>query len=188
MTHPSTSDLALFAGQDLGWFARLRVARHVAGCEACRDEVQAFASVAENLAELQQLPAISWNRLEAEMKANIHLGLAAGECVRNEAPVGMFALFSNTRTLTACACAMALLVAGLYLQLPTPPAPQMAGKGSAILRTTAHGIELDQGGQTLTLLHEDSGDVTYSVGAQGSMRAGYVDADGHVTINDVYVQ
>jgi hypothetical protein len=188
MTHPSTSDLALFAGQDLGWFARWRVARHVAGCGQCRDEVRAFASVCENLTELQQLPAISWHRLEAEMKANIHLGLAAGECVRNDAPAGALAWFSNTRTLTACACAMALLVAGLYLQLPTPPAPQIAAKGSAILRSTAHGIELDQGGQTLTLLQDDSANVTYSAGAQGSMRAGYVDADGHVTINDVYVQ
>jgi hypothetical protein len=34
------------------------------------------------LPELAATPEISWNRLAAEMKANIRLGLAAGECVR----------------------------------------------------------------------------------------------------------
>lgn len=188
MTHPGPSELALYAGQDLGWFSRRRVARHLAGCRECRDEVQAFAAVSGSLAELSELPAIAWNRLASEMKANIRLGLAAGECVRGDAPAGPLAWVSNTRALTACACAMALLVAGLYLQRPAPPAAPATANGSAILRTTAHGIELDQGGQTLSLLHEESGNVTYSAGAQGSMRAGYVDADGHVTINDVYVQ
>jgi hypothetical protein len=187
MTHPTQSDLALYAGQDLGWFSRRRVARHLAGCRECRDEVQAFAEVSGSLADLSELPAISWNRLASEMKANIRLGLSAGECVRSDAPSGPLAWISNARALTACAGVMAMLVAGLYLQRPTPPAAPVAN-GSAILRTTAHGIELDQGGQTLSLLHEESGSVTYSAGAQGSMRAGYVDADGHVTINDVYVQ
>ena len=188
MTHPSPSDLALYAGQDLGWFARRRVARHLAGCRECRNEVQAFTAVSESLAELHALPDIPWNRLAAEMKANIHLGLAAGECVRGDGPVGPLGWLSGTRTLTACACAMALLVAGLYLQRPAPTVPPAAVNGSAVLRTTAHGIELDQGGQTLSLLHEDSRSVAYSAGAQGSMRADYVDANGQVTINDVYVQ
>ncbi|MGA2136186.1 MAG: hypothetical protein ABSH50_28175 [Bryobacteraceae bacterium] len=188
MTHPSQSDLALYAGSDLGWLGRQRVARHLAGCRECRGEVQAFAAVSQSLTELNTLPEISWNRLAGEMKANIRLGLAAGECVREGSPSGPLSWLSNARALTACACGMALLVAGLYLQRPAPPAAPIAANGSAILRTTANGIELDQGGETLSLIHEQSGSVTYSAGAQGSMRAGYVDADGHVTINDVYVQ
>ena len=84
---------------------------------------------------------------------------------------------------------MALLTAGLFLERPTPPAPPAIASDGAVLRATASGIELNQGGQTLSLLHVRSGDVTYSAGAQGSMRAGYVDADtGNVTINNLYVQ
>ena len=192
MRHPNQSILALYAGQDLGWFTRWRTERHLAHCRECRDEVRAFESARDNLVALQELPAISWNRLAAEMKANIRLGLAAGECVRGErttGPLAWLGMLSGAHALTACASVMALVAAGLILQRPTPPAaPAIAGE-SAVLRATANGIELNQGGQTLTLLHLRSGDVTYSAGAQGSMRAGYVDsATGNVTINNLYVQ
>jgi hypothetical protein len=186
MTHPSQSTLALYAGQDLGWFARWRTQRHVAECRECRIEVRAFGSASEELASLNELPAIAWNRMAAEMKANIRLGLAAGECVRTgPAP---FAWLSGARALTACASIIALVATGLLLQRPAPAPPQIA-TGSAVLRATANGIELNQGGQTLSLLHVPSGNVSYSAGAQGSMRAGYVDSDtGNVTIDNVYVQ
>ena len=192
MTHPNQSILALYAGQDLGWFTRRRTERHLARCGECRDEVQAFASARDHLVALNELPAISWNRLAAEMKANIRLGLAAGECVRGErtpGPLALLGILSGSRTLAACASVMALVAAGLILQRPTPPAaPAIIGE-NAVLRATANGIEWNQGGQTLSLLHVRSNDVTYSAGAQGSMRAGYVDSDtGNMTINNVYVQ
>jgi len=189
MTHPNQSILALYAGRDLGWFTRRRTQRHLARCRECRDEVRAFRSARDNLVALSELPAISWNRLAIEMKANIRLGLAAGECVRGNRTVSVFETLSDVRALTACASVIALVAAGLILQRPTPPAaPAIAGDG-AVLRATANGIELNQGGQTLSLLHVRSGDVTYSAGAQGSMRAGYVDSDtGNVTINNLYVQ
>jgi hypothetical protein len=195
MTHPNQSILALYAGQDLGWFARRRTERHLAHCQECRDEVQAFATARDNLVALDELPAVSWNRLAIEMKANIRLGLAAGECVRGErmaSPFAAFGMLSNGRALTACASVMALLAAGLFLDRLTPiaPAPRTgtASEGS-VLRATADGIELNQGGQTLSLLHVRTDDAIYSAGAQGSMRAGYVDSDtGNVTINNLYVQ
>jgi len=188
MTHPSESVLALFAGQDLGWFAQWRTRRHVAHCRECRAEVQAFVSLSESLAALDEPPPVSWNRLAAEMRANIRLGLAAGECVGG-APAGRrFPHIASLRALTASVSLMALLAAGLFLQRPTPPAPSAAAASSATLRATANGIEFEQGGQTLSLLNEHADSVTYSAGAQGSMRAGYVDADGQVTIHDVYVQ
>jgi hypothetical protein len=190
MTHPNQSILALYAGRDLGWFHRRRTERHLSRCGECRDEVQAFASARDNLAVLNELPAISWNRLAAEMKANIHLGLAAGECVRGERTAGSFAPFGTlfgARTLAACASVTALVAAGLFLQRPSPTQPTPS-EGS-VLRATANGIELNHGGQTLSLQHVRSGDVTYSAGADGSMRAGYVDSDtGNVTINNLYVQ
>jgi hypothetical protein len=195
MTHPDQYILALYAGRDLGWFARRRTERHLAHCRECCDEVQAFASSRDNLVALNELPAISWNRLAAEMRANIRLGLAAGECVRGErtagalARFGRFSMLSGVRTLTACASVMALVMAGFILQRNSPPAlPAVAGEG-AVLRATPNGIELKLGGETLSMLHKRSSDVTYSAGAQGSMRAGYIDSDtGNVTINNLYVQ
>ena len=192
MTHPNQSTLALYAGQDLGWFARRRTESHLARCRECRDEIQAFAAARDHLVALDELPAISWNRLAIEMKANIRLGLAAGECVRDErtpSPFAVFGMLSNVRALAACASVMVLVAAGLILERPAPIAPAAtAGEGS-VLRATADGIELNQGGQTLSLLHVRSDGAIYSAGAQGSMRAGYVDSEtGNVTINNLYVQ
>jgi hypothetical protein len=195
MTHPNQSILALYAGHDLGWFARRRTERHLARCGECRDEVQAFAAARDRLVALDELPAISWNRLAIEMKANIRVGLAAGECVRGERTVGPLAVFgmlSNARVLAACVSVMALVTVGLFLQRPAPTAPASltaAASQGSILRATADGIELNEGGQTLSLLHVSSAGAVYSAGAQGSMRAGYVDSDtGNVTINNLYVQ
>jgi hypothetical protein len=196
MMHPNPSTLALYAGQDLSWFARRRTERHLVRCSECSGEVQAFAAAHRDLVGLNELPALSWNRLSGEMKANIRLGVAAGECVRGAPTAGVLGwlgIMSATRTMAACAGLMALVAAGLFLERPRPatvPAivPFVAGE-NAVLRATAGGIELNQGGQTLSLLHVRSADVTYLAGAQGSMRAGYVDSDtGNVTINNLYVQ
>jgi hypothetical protein len=192
MTHPSPSNLALYAGQDLGWFAGRRTERHLAGCPECRREVEAFAAARDGLTDLGELPAIPWHRLAAEMKANIRLGLAAGECVRDGRAMPL-AWLSGPRAMAAFACVAVLVVAGSFLQRPTPPvptAPVAAAAEGTVLRATANSIELNQDGQTLILMHvRDGQDVTYSAGAQGSMRARYVDSEtGNVTINNVYVQ
>jgi hypothetical protein len=188
MRHPRASVLALYAGQDLGWFGMRRTERHLARCLECRLQVRAFASASEELASLNELPAIAWNRLAAEMRANIRLGLAAGECVRPESSAPL-AWMTNVRALAAAVSVMLLVAVGLFLQRPAPTAPPLSARDSAVLRATADGIELNQGGQTLSLLHLRSDNVTYSAGAQGSMRAGYVDADtGNYTINKLYVQ
>src|SRR5215472_8520562 len=81
MRHPEETILALHSSGDLGWFAAWRTERHVARCARCRDEVAGFRRVRETLPDLAELPKVSWNRIAAEMRANIRLGLAAGECV-----------------------------------------------------------------------------------------------------------
>jgi hypothetical protein len=182
--------LALYAGKDLGWLARRRTERHLGRCLECRREVETFLAVRDELTELNELPAMSWHRMAAEMKANIRLGIAAGECVREEPSLSPLAWFASARAAVACASVVAVVAAGLFLERPAPPPVTPAVTAdSTVLRAIPNGIELNQGGQSLTLLHMRAGDVTYTAGAQGSMRARYVDSDtGNITINNVYVQ
>jgi hypothetical protein len=190
MKHPSEAALALHAGDDLSAWARWRVNRHLNRCERCRDEVAAFHALREIVPDLSETPELGWGRLAAEMKANIRLGLAAGECVRNgdtpsTAPVS---IFSTARAVVALASVVALMVTGLMLEHPAPHS-QMARQQGIVLQSTADGIQVRDGARALRLMNRDAQDVTYTVGAQGSMRARYVDPEtGYVTINNVYAE
>jgi len=188
MKHPSQATLALHAGGDLGFLARWRAERHVARCARCREDFAAFLDLREVLPDLSETPEISWNRLASEMKANIRLGLAAGECVRAEETPLRHSLFSGARAAVAVASVVALLVTGLVLQ---HPAPDPASVDGVEVQTTANGdgIQVREGGRALRLLHTGARSVTYSVGAQGAMRARYVDPEtGNVTVNNVYAE
>jgi hypothetical protein len=196
MNHLNQATLALHAGGDLGPIARWRTNRHLAHCERCRDEVAAYSGLREILPELGEMPEVPWNRLSAEMKANIRLGLAAGECVRvNEVPLRK-SLFSGARAAVALASVGALLVTGLVLERPMPRANDSRGfssfifDGGVVVESTKNGIVVGRGREAIELRHPAGTDsVTYSVDAQGSMRARYVDpTTGYVTVNNVYVE
>jgi hypothetical protein len=194
MTHPNQATLALHAGGDLGPIARWRTNRHIAHCDRCREEVVRFAGTVEILPELGELPEVPWSRLSMEIKANIRLGLAAGECVRpGEVPLRT-SLFSGARAAVALASVAALLVTGLMLEHPVVR-PNFARfesrffESGIVLESTKDGIEVGQGRQALQLRHAGARGVTYSVGAQGSIGARYLDPKtGYVTINNVYVE
>lgn len=189
MNHPTDATLALYAGNDLGWLVRRRTERHVACCPRCREEVDAYSDLTAELPALAEMPGVPWNRLAADMKANIRLGLAAGECVRREQEAGKDGLsWLGPRAVVTYASVAALLAASVLLERPVPR--QRALTADAVtIEATSSGIELRGGGQSLSLLHRRAGDVTFSVSAQGAMRARYVDSDtGNVTINNVYAQ
>jgi anti-sigma factor RsiW len=190
MKHPSEAKLALYAGGDLGRIARWRTDRHLTRCDRCREEVAAFARVREIVPELGEIPEVSWSRLAAEMKANIRLGLAAGECVRTGEAPKRRTLFSGARAAVALASIAAVLVTAVVLEHPSPQALTRAERSEGVVvQTTTNGIQVREGGQALRLMHSGAQNVTYSVGAQGSMRARYVDPEtGYVTINNVYVE
>ncbi|HLI86190.1 MAG TPA: hypothetical protein VKV17_19905 [Bryobacteraceae bacterium] len=196
MNHPSQATLALHAGGDLGPFARWRAGRHLARCERCREEVAAYSGLRQILPELGEMPEVPWSRLSAEMKANIRLGLAAGECVRvNEVPLRK-SLFSGARAAVALASVAALLVTGLLLEHPMPRPGYShgglypLGMDGVVVESTKDGIVVGQGREAFELRHPAGANgVTYSVDAQGAMRARYVDpATGNVTVNNVYVE
>jgi hypothetical protein len=186
MRHPNQAALALLAGGDLGLVARWKAERHVAHCDRCRREVAAHQELRDALPDLGEIPEVSWIPLAAEMKANIRLGLTAGECVRlAKPPLRETAWFTRGRAVVAFASAAVLLVAGLVLERPAP----RAFSDVVVVQATPNGIQVRGAGQSLGLMHQGARDVTYSVGAQGSMRARYVDPEtGLVTINNVYVE
>jgi hypothetical protein len=187
MRHPTEETLALFAGGDLGLLDRWKTARHVSGCERCQASVARFEAALGSAAELDELPGVAWNRLAAEMAANIRLGLAAGALVvprqRTSGPVAF-----HPRALVASGCVATLLMAGVWLQHPAPRTVAVRDPG-VVLATTENGIAVGDGERMMTLMNGRGSDVLYSAGAQGVMRARYVDSDtGQVTINNVYVE
>jgi anti-sigma factor RsiW len=192
MKHPDQATLALHAGGDLGWLARRRTERHLSRCERCRDEFDGFAAMREIVTDLAEIPEVPWNRLAAEMRANIRLGLEAGECVKTgEVPLRETPVFTGARAVIAFASIVALLVTGVVLERPAPRHAITSAEDVMVVQATADFIQVGRGGQAFRLLNRERVDpqqgVTYSADAQGSMGARYVDLEtGNVTINRVH--
>jgi hypothetical protein len=186
MTHPSQAVLALYAGRDVGPLRRLQLCFHLRTCERCTEEVARFVEVARSVqVDNLELPAhIDWERLAAEMTANIKLGIEAGECVE---PRPLAVDRFGWRTVVAAACLSGLLVAGWTLNIPVKP---VARANRVEIRTTPAGIEMHENGGTLTLMHlRDGAQKPVIVSTPGSLRSRFVDDEtGQVTINNVYAQ
>ena len=188
MTHPSETSLALHAGGDLGVWARWRIARHAVRCEECRIRIDAFRSVRDRLRdEMAELPPeVNWGRLAGEMKANIHVGLAAGECVMEIQPEPR-PLFG--RLAAVAAPAVLLVLVGLLLQHPQPRPAAAPWVDGTLIEANRGGIEMRQGDRMMSLRHPEAEDVTYLVNVEGGLRARYVDSQtGQITIQNLYAQ
>ncbi|HBY60665.1 MAG TPA: hypothetical protein DEH78_12640 [Solibacterales bacterium] len=187
-THPGEAQLALHARGDLGSWAAWKLRRHLAVCARCEREVRLYAAAAEGLARgAAALPEdLNWNRLAAEMKANIRLGLAAG-AIAGPAPAPAPRL--TWRAAFAIAALTVVIVSGWWLHLPQPGAPPAAADSGIVLAAGENGLELKEGGSALTLRHPDRAGVTWTVTAGAGADARYVDAEsGQVTINKVYAE
>lgn len=191
--HASEYDLALFVGGELGFFSRRRVASHLKHCPECQQVHAKFVAAQRELREgAGNLPAhVDWNRLSAEMTANIHLGLAAGEIVAVQpAPKQL----TGWRPAMVLASALLVVLMAWWVNQPPPVAVEQAKDGTVIdvpqvlLESTAAGIEVKDHGRVLQLRNPKDTDVATSVSLQGVVRARYVDSEsGQVTINNVYV-
>ena len=184
--HASETDLALFAGGDCGLFARLRVKRHLGRCGDCRDLLASFTDLRDSIRrEPAQLPS-DWNRIESEMRANIRLGLVAGECVREEAK----ATQGMRKFQFAYGAAAVVAVAGVGFFLHgLLPQPESKTAQSTVLESTGSGVALRTDKGSMTLLNHGDGAADQTVSAQGAVRAVNVDGDtGTVTITSVYVE
>jgi len=210
--HPSEVQIALFAGGDLGRWERWRVARHIASCIECRNEIQALrqagAELRELAAQMPELPnGLTWNRLSQEISGNIRVGLAAGEAI---------ALFDKPAPIrhrlgwnVALVVAAATMVFGIafWTSLPPQQAEHLLASlqrirtsrigtvihsaaalpDEAVVEASSSGIQVKENGRTLSLMQPRSDGATVSISMQGSAGVRFVDADtGQVTTNKVY--
>ncbi len=190
--HPSETDLALHAGDYCGWVRSFRLHSHLAKCGDCRDTLASFGELRS--AVLDYSPAgvasneMDWDRMAAEMRANIRVGLAAGECVR-EMPARGSRWGWKPQLAVGMAGVLCLAGAGVFLRglLPHENVPGIVH--AAVLESTGTGVEVrtDKGSMTLLNHGDEAGD--QAVTSQGAIRATSFDgATGTVTITSVYVE
>jgi hypothetical protein len=170
--------------------------------------VAAFDSDRESIRRLASaMPVgVNWDRLAAEMSANVRVGLEAGECVasRSHKPT----VSSGWRVAAASAGVAILLVSAWWLNMPRADSvalghvmQRIAQKGpwhlgdldledrGPTVQVSASGIQLQQNGGTLGMSQGQERPVNVTLSVQGSARARYIDADtGQVTITGVYAQ
>lgn len=210
-SHPAEFALALHASGDLPLWQSIRVRLHASRCEACRNILAAYRADKAWTKAADQIPeGVNWDRLSAEMTANIRVGLAAGECV---APRGRKPLLASVaswqwKPVAAVAALMMVVSGAWWLNVPAAQNDSLARalraiahRGASIasdplgrqqgpmVEVTPAGIQLFENGGALGVNQGGLQPVAVSLDAQGSASARYVDTDtGQVTITSVYVQ
>ena len=206
--HTAETDLALYASGDLPVWRRLAAGWHVRGCEECRRLLETFRADRDGLHQsADRLPEdilpMDWDRLSAEMTANIHVGLAAGECVTPRAP--KVATLTWWQPAAAAAGVLVLIAGAWWLNVPRSDTETIVHALQGIVtgqrgtvaqedrgpmvRSSAAGVELVENGGRMKIEQSGLQPVMYSVSTQGSASTRWVDEDtGQVTITAVYVQ
>lgn len=196
--HPGAGQLALLAGGDVGWRERVALWWHARGCKRCAALLREYRGAREALRSEAlagvEMESGEWARLEAEMRANIRLGLAAGAIVDEGRGETLPALGEGMRWPAAVVVAslLAVVVSGWYLRRPAAPVADVwtwnEGPGvEMLLEAGDEGIAMSEREGALTLLRPVAQSATMAVDMGGSARAQYVDGEtGQVTIHQVY--
>ena len=181
--HPSEANLALFAGGELNRWTRWSVERHIAICDGCRRDISDFSALRADSAVLAELPEAAWGPMAAEMKANIRVGLEAGECVSPHAvsrmifsPRALAACVSHWRRswLPACSWSSRLRV------------ERTSGDRKRCSKPAGPVSSFREGDQGMVLLNQHAHEVN-DLATGRAMQQSYVDSEtGMVTINNVY--
>ena len=177
-SHPDETDLALLAGGECGRVSRFFLQRHVRDCRECTAKVAYFEILRADLARMAP-PELDWNRLAAEMKANIRLGLEAGACVRDLEPRRQW----NPRLAVAFASVVFLAGAGLTMKSRLPQ-HEVVAQATPVLESSGAGLELRDGASSIMLLNRSGSVADQTVSAEGEIRARRVE-NGTVTITNV---
>ncbi len=206
--HLAETDLALHVTGDLPFWRNALVYLHVRQCNRCRGLVDALrADREELLRSADDMPAnlsrdFDWDQLAAEMKANIRVGLAAGECVT---PRERKAPAISWQPLAIAAGLMVVLAGAWWLNIPRAdteaigralhamvtrgPLGAPRDERGPVVGASSSGVELLENGGRLGIEQSGLEPVMFSVSTQGSASARYVDQEtGQVTITATYVQ
>ena len=191
MKHPGEIDLALLAGGEVGRLRRFSLERHLRGCTECDRKVAHFQALRAETANFQPVDwnALNWNALAAEMRANIRLGLEAGECVRSaNAAHGWNPRLTLALASVAVIAGASFLLRDSRLQPPSPARPAVQAS-APVLQSNGEGIELRSGSTSMMLLNHPGTVASQTVSAGGEIRARYVDGEtGAITINNVSLE
>jgi hypothetical protein len=187
-SHIPLPQLALYSRGDLSFWMGWRVDRHLRHCDECAQLTTDFLGMHDQLTHTaSEFPAslggAAWQSLAAEMTANIHLGLAAGECVSVQPR-----LVVRPRIAFALAgLAILVVVAGIENSVPRPPAAPRAFEDAGLrtLEASSNGIAVHSAGHMLSVSAPPGTDVIQTVNTRGDMHSRYTDDTG-VTINAVY--
>jgi hypothetical protein len=217
MKHLSPDQLVLQAGGDLPLLESLRARLHLRRCANCREDLAALISLREELAQKAAAlpPGLDWDRLESEMRANIHLGLTMGAIAESAfgpsadpetdaipAPEAKPARAAGSRMNwslsspwlpgAAVLGSLTLIVLLVWL-LSYPPLSRAPGQIAdapplaPVMTALETGLEVRHTGGALTLLPPAAEHATLAVDLGGSARAEYVDVEtGQVTIHRVF--
>lgn len=189
--HPEPAMLALHAGGELPLVRRIAVALHVRLCGECRREAEAFRQARLALQEEAQAlpPGIDWAALEAEMKANIRLGVAAGAIVRGRTRRTEPWRPQRKPAFVVAATFAVVLAAGWLLDRSRAPQPAPAAGSGVVLQSTPDGLAVEWGRGETAVLGAGRPPVAAAVSWDGSVRAPFLDEDtGQVTIYNVAAQ
>ncbi len=206
--HVMETELALYAAGDLPFWRGALVGFHVRRCDECRGLVEALRMDRQELRRTADvMPGeistnFDWDRLAAEMTANIRVGLAAGECVTpRERKVAAI----SWRPAAIAAGLVVLLAGAWWLNIPRSDTETIGralrdmatgGRISAtqeergpVVGASSSGVELLENGGRMGIEQRGLEPVMFSVSTQGSASARYVDQDtGQVTITATYAQ
>lgn len=202
--HIDEAELALYASGDQSAWRALMIRVHIGRCDRCRGRMEAYRADRSRVREISSaMPeSVHWDRLAAEMTANIRVGLAAGECVAPRSRRSSF----GWRPAAVMAGLAAMLAAGWWLNMPPSTTQALGramsaivhGRGSVVMPVEDHGmvveasssgIELRENGNMLGVTQGAARPLAVSISAQGSASARYIDADtGQITITSVYAQ
>jgi hypothetical protein len=192
--HATETQLALFQAGELGLVERLRVRWHVNSCEYCGNELAAFEEArAVFMHGANEVPQdLEWDQLSAEMAANIHLGVEAGECVRPQ-PVSRpaatpFQWSAIWRPGLAVASVVVVLYAGTWA-VTKKLGSKATNEAGIVLEARPGSLEIRENGAAFSLVRASTASTAISVGTGGSLRARDIDEDtGQVTIYHVYAE
>jgi hypothetical protein len=201
MKHPSIENLALYAGKELPWWTRIAVGQHVHGCPQCQQEVALFQGAKAAVgAEVEVMPpGVQWDRLAAEMAANVKLGLEASDAIsayrgsQNRENSLQPTQGMSWRMVAVTTGFVLLLSLGYWLNAAkkSEQLAAMRGPEPIVAEASERGVGMSDGSKGMELHGPKSNPraAFVTVSTRGSAAAQYVDEEtGQVTVNNVYVE